>query len=86
MATMIDQIQTGGEAVIRMRDEFAQLAKCYIDMGDFAAAQQAAAMAKALEDFECAHNITDVEWPPRAEKDTYGRGFLAGNEETAYER
>jgi hypothetical protein len=77
---------TGGTAVFAMRDRFSDLAKCYLEMGDFEAAQHAAVMAKSLEDFEWNHNLTGIEWPPRVMKDDYGRPYLAGNKDTAYER
>ena len=78
--------QTGTEAVMRMRNEFVQLAQCYLVMGDFGAAREATNMAEALTKFEAQHNMTAIEWPPVAEQDEYDRGFLKGDPDTVYER
>ncbi len=72
---------TGGTAVLQMRDMFAQLAACYLEMREYAEARDAASMAEALEKFEEQHNITNIEWPPRVEKDEWGT-WLAGNTDT----
>lgn len=73
---------TGGEAVLIMRDQFAQLAKCYLEMHSYDQARDATAMAEALQKFEDQHIITNIDWPPKIEKDEYGRAMLAGNPDT----
>lgn len=80
-----DTKPTGGEAVLRMRDEFVKLAQCYLEMHQYADAQRAAAMAESLTKFEDEHIITNIEWPPRVETDEYSC-WLAGNTDTRPDR
>lgn len=73
----------GRDFVLEMRDQFTQLAKCYLEMHSFDQARDATAMAESLQKFEDKHIITGIEWPPRVAEDEYGRRILAGNADTA---
>lgn len=59
--------RTGTDAVIQIRDEFLQLVSAYNTVGEYKNAQDAQAMAIALNLFENAHIITEIAWPPRTE-------------------
>jgi hypothetical protein len=73
---------SGGEAVLKMRDEFAQLAACYLRMHSYDQARDATAMAEALQKFEQQHIITEIKWPACIETDEHERPFLSGNPDT----
>lgn len=66
-------VQSGGAAVMRMRDEFLQLVTAWNAMGNYSSAADAQAMAIALNKFEDDHNITSIEWPPRVAEDEHGK-------------
>jgi hypothetical protein len=54
---------TGCDAVLRMRDEFNQLAQCYLKMHEYSQARDALTIAELLEKFEDHHIITEITWP-----------------------
>lgn len=58
-------LATGGKTVLRMRDEFLQLVGAYNTIGSYKDAQDAQAMAIALNNFEERHDITEILWPPQ---------------------
>lgn len=56
---------TGTEAVLHMRDQFLQFAKCCAAVRDYSGARDALDIAQSLERFEANHNITMIVWPAR---------------------
>lgn len=71
----------GGPAVLKMRDDFVELAQCYLSMHGYGAAREAIEMANMLQTFESKHDITNVLWPPALVPDQYsesGKSFAEG--------
>lgn len=56
---------TGASVILKMRDDFIQLAQCYLAMREYDGALHATDMAQRLEKFENEHIQTNMEWPAR---------------------
>lgn len=68
-------VESGCDAVTRMRDEFLQLVTAWNATGHYRSAADAQAMAVALDKFENDHIITSMEWPARVVEDEHGKSL-----------